>query len=411
MSHCEPEPPVAAIAAGSGGTGPFGGLRLLERFRGYLAPGDAVLVAGCRALAVGDDGGWGEFDTVAIDESGELLTDVKSRHPRLAVRCTGAHRLAYPPASFDGVWWDGGSCCWPADGLRALSDAFRRVLRPSGVLGVVADVCPGGFDGPDGNLVDRVLCSLGPGFVLCAFRSSTTSLALIVRLASNEKCEALDKPDCPFCSGDRFQLNRNAALPGAGSIVWGDDEVYVSSDIAPIVEGHVLITTVRHYLSAADAPVGTRRAIRRAQSRITRLFREVYRVPALFFEHGARVARAAGSCIDHAHVHAVPLTVPLVEWVQARVGTGRPGTYDDAARDEPATSYLYVEEETRAITIPVSVVPSQVLRAGLAGLLHLGEWRWQHMHRQDRNRRLFADTVAKLGNAFDARASIDDCFQ
>ena len=47
--------------------------------------------------------------------------------------------------------------------------------------------------------------------------------------------------ECLFCELNRFNINKELLLPERKSIIWEDDNVYVSSDLFPLVVGHCLV--------------------------------------------------------------------------------------------------------------------------------------------------------------------------
>jgi diadenosine tetraphosphate (Ap4A) HIT family hydrolase len=74
----------------------------------------------------------------------------------------------------------------------------------------------------------------------------------------------------------------------------------VVADIAPLVEGHVLIMPREHFACYGAVPVEYEAELVALKRRVARFFRGRYR-PAIFFEHG--VFRQT---VFHAHLHAFP---------------------------------------------------------------------------------------------------------
>lgn len=108
---------------------------------------------------------------------------------------------------------------------------------------------------------------------------------------------------CHFCK-EIFERNKEQGLPQEESIVYEDDSIYVMPDISPLVVGHMLIISKKHYQGYANADIKTIKSVEN--------FLEIYRERIknrnfTIFEHGAVIERFAGASIDHAHFHIVPL--------------------------------------------------------------------------------------------------------
>ena len=116
--------------------------------------------------------------------------------------------------------------------------------------------------------------------------------------------------ECCFCDkGDsesgRFSENRKIGLPCEDSIIYEDDNIFITPDIAPLVVGHFLIITKTHYSSFASVDDKTYKSLERAKNYLKNTVFTDEKL--LFFEHGAVTEHSAGACIDHAHIHAMPL--------------------------------------------------------------------------------------------------------
>jgi diadenosine tetraphosphate (Ap4A) HIT family hydrolase len=115
------------------------------------------------------------------------------------------------------------------------------------------------------------------------------------------------RPDCFLC-GDLADREGRVAL---------DAGLALTSDIAPLGPGHLLIHTQEHVTSFAVAEPNTlerwKVAIRRVLGHPALEGR-----PVLLFEHGTDgLEPVEAGCTDHAHIHVMPLRVD---------STGRPDT-------------------------------------------------------------------------------------
>ena len=51
---------------------------------------------------------------------------------------------------------------------------------------------------------------------------------------------------CCFCGETRFELLASLGLPSYDSIIYENDHLYITPDIAPITTGHLLLITKMH---------------------------------------------------------------------------------------------------------------------------------------------------------------------
>ena len=112
-----------------------------------------------------------------------------------------------------------------------------------------------------------------------------------------------DNMVCHFCK-KKFERNKEQGLPQEESIVYEDDNIYVMPDISPLIVGHMLIVSKKHYQGYANAGKETMKSIKK--------FLDIYEKKIgnksyTIFEHGAVRKQTAGASIDHAHFHIVPL--------------------------------------------------------------------------------------------------------
>ncbi|WP_433323921.1 HIT family protein [Spirillospora sp. CA-294931] len=208
-------------------------------------------------------------------------------------------------------------------------------------------------------------------------------------------------PDCVLCPPLRFRFNAMAGLPGEPTVLAADGDFFLMPDLAPLVEGHVLLVTARHS-QCAGAFDG--RLWRRAwawRDRVARMYRAAYGSPDLIMlEHGPGTSQGGGACIDHAHWHLLPITAGVRAVLEERGLRGVPATLDALrARIRDGRSYLLVEEEGVPMVYPGDGVPSQFLRWAVS--VALGHepgvpWRWQETFGLPGSRARFMRTLLAL---------------
>jgi len=203
--------------------------------------------------------------------------------------------------------------------------------------------------------------------------------------------------DCFFCEDARFRLNLDTGLPGEESVVYEDDNVYITPDIAPLVYGHFLIITKDHLNSFGNVSDEIFESLLKAKDYIkTCLLAET---EVLFFEHGAVVEHSAGSCIDHAHMHCIPIIpgVGVDEYIQKcgfvdsrRINATKHALRECAKKLQP---YIYYDSATEGEWLyPVHYLPSQFFRMMISQKLSTYH-NWKANFRHNGSKELFFKTL------------------
>ncbi|WP_433478994.1 HIT family protein [Spirillospora sp. CA-142024] len=204
--------------------------------------------------------------------------------------------------------------------------------------------------------------------------------------------------DCVLCPPLRFRFNGIAGLPGESGVIAGDRDFLLIPDVAPLVEGHLLLVTRDHHQCAGDFGREMWERALHWRDRVARLYREAYRTgELLLFEHGPATPQGGGACVDHAHWHLLPGT-PGVRAVVER--EGRPGTPADHAAlracFRTGRSYLLIEEGGVATVHPGDGVRSQFLRWAVTVTGQGETWRWQETFGLPGSRRRFLRTLGAM---------------
>ena len=299
----------------------------------------------------------------------------------IAERRLNPSALPYPAGMFDGLWIDMPNI--PAD-WRDLRH-YHRVLTPAGVLAVPL----GGSGRTEGTAEETWRHLRRIGFQPVGGGEGTAGGAAL--LAIKQAHGAPPRDDCALCPRLRFRLNRLEALPGAVGVLWGDDAFFVMPDLAPLDEGHLLIVTVDHALAMGSCSDKLLRQLEIYLGQVRALFRAVYDCDAIFFEHGPSIPGEAGACVDHAHMHCLPMRGSLLSRLE-REGFAfvQTSLAELAAYHKGGDSYLFVQKgEDRMICATVKDLPNQLMRYLYASVLDGRPWRWQDMYMQTGSRRRF----------------------
>lgn len=204
--------------------------------------------------------------------------------------------------------------------------------------------------------------------------------------------------NCFFCEEDRFAVNRILGLEAESSVIYEDENIFVTPDIAPVMVGHFLIVAQQHINSFGNADEKTYSSMQAAKKFLIEKIYHSHNV--LFWEHGAVISHSAGSCIDHAHIHAIPLPVSLdidnyLDSMDFLNATKHSLEYDSlretASNEQPYISYEYGSGE--GYYRCVDWMPSQFFRLMLSKY-QVQEYNWKLRIKDKESINLFEQTLA-----------------
>ncbi|RFS81092.1 hypothetical protein D0T12_33555 [Actinomadura spongiicola] len=204
--------------------------------------------------------------------------------------------------------------------------------------------------------------------------------------------------DCVLCPPLRFRFNGMVDLPGESGVIASDGDFLLIPDLAPLVEGHVLLVTREHHQCAAMFGPEMWVRARRWRHRVARLYHRAYGTDELLlFEHGPARPQGGGACIDHAHWHFIPGTHDLRALVEAHGHRGARADHGALrAHLRTGRSYLLIEEDGVATVHPGDGVRSQFLRWAVTATRQDETWRWQETFGLPESRRRFFRTLQAL---------------
>lgn len=103
--------------------------------------------------------------------------------------------------------------------------------------------------------------------------------------------------DCPFCN-----------YSDTNTVLLKNPLTYIIPDFSPLAIGHLLILPYMHIHGIASMDDSTILDFNQSISYVESLYSEG---SGTFFEHGAVVPSTAGSSIDHAHLHFLPIDINI----------------------------------------------------------------------------------------------------
>lgn len=390
----------------------------IHSFLDLLEPNASVLDLGCGCgrdvLAMQKMG----VDVVGIDLSSAMIAEARWRVPGAIFRRMDARQLSYPNDTFSGIWACAVLLHMPNEGIHTTLSEIWRVLKPAGILAMIVQQGEGEvqdhlsrykrlFSIPEcKKLLDKAGFSLQNVHSQTGFLGSddTKDRKKWIELIAKKEVSTLNSDihdsgnGCLLCSNIRFDINRREGLFGAPSIIWGNNELFLFVDIAPIVEGHLLLTTNAHYACYGATPTNLDGAIMENMQLIDRLFNHAYGVPAVFCEHGPAFPKKAGCCIGHAHLHCLPSSIPISSKLESILGKGKPATIATLRQlYRKGQSYVYMGNATGIGWVyEVDVLPSQFFRQVASAAYEQTDWQWQTMRTQAITRKRLIDTLTHL---------------
>lgn len=352
---------------------------------------------------------------VGVDLSVSMLEECTRRIQGGVFRRMDVRRLAYPPSTFSGIW----SCAvlqhLSLSQKRTALAEFSRVLRPGGVLAIAVEEGEGRsidhlarhLDLVSQETLVKMVAEAGFDIRLAEIEESQKvtlapdRLRRWIHILAQSTASATPTPSidgCPFCTETRFVSVRGPEGAGAESILVGDEDLWLVPDIAPLVEGHLLLISTKHHLCFGDWPTSLDEKLRNVRARIVEMLMQTYRQKVVIVEHGGTHCGAAGSCINHAHWHFLPTGLPIRSAFEARLGAAQPASLETLRQlYQRGQSYLYIDEPgSEAGAFPVQDLPSQFLRQTLVALRTGGPWRWQTSYRTPESAMARRNAISKL---------------
>lgn len=196
--------------------------------------------------------------------------------------------------------------------------------------------------------------------------------------------------DCGLCKKD----------DGEGSTLYETDNFYVAPTLGPLVEGHLLLISKEHILGIGHLEGSLVHELEKLREETRKVLTREYGTP-IFFEHGpATWSRRGGCCVEHVHLHAIPIQFDLYGDLRKHFEcidlNGLEELRELVKREE---DYIYYEDqEGKRYAFPIrGPIPPQYMRKLIA--FKLGkqeEWDW----RTNSNVRNFNRTLVNLARKF-----------
>lgn len=182
---------------------------------------------------------------------------------------------------------------------------------------------------------------------------------------------------CEFCAA--FEVGAFPPTSGGRSI-WPLGNYYVFPGLGQIVEGYLIIATKEHFRGIGEVSEELHSELEKVMATVRTALAQHYWSP-LFFEHGpAGPSKRGGCCIEHAHIHAMPVEIDILPELTREFRAIRMERFselkDFVRRGKP---YLFLETNTGEryrFEVP-DAIPSQYIRRVIAEKIGKSErWDW-----------------------------------
>jgi ATP adenylyltransferase len=194
-------------------------------------------------------------------------------------------------------------------------------------------------------------------------------------------------------------------------ILFERDEIAVLTGLGAQREGYLLIVPRAHAFSSAELSEPALSSLEEVKQEVTHVLNQVYG-PCVFFEHGAcGHTRRAGGCIDHVHIHAIPMEKPIVDFASREIEIAdRDRTFVHVSGHESLRKwiqrpYVAIQDQKGSMFIADGEgLPGQFMRRVVAKAIGSPkDWDYEAHRHEERMRA----TIEKLAELFGGIEEVD----
>lgn len=209
---------------------------------------------------------------------------------------------------------------------------------------------------------------------------------------------------CEFCDaiqssgdmGNTVEFTRMVSKRLSTRVIINSENFTVIASFGQLTEGYLLVITKQHFASMSHIPEDYYGELEDLNTQIRKLLSASYG-PTLVFEHGPMPfseshssAEGGGACVDHAHLHYVPIN----SWKRIHLHLNQNFHWRQVSKLKELTiqaiksqPYFYIEtpEHERMIYTVAPETPSQYIRRLIADAI--GEpqkWNWREYPESER---------------------------
>lgn len=180
-------------------------------------------------------------------------------------------------------------------------------------------------------------------------------------------------------------------------IVHASENFTVLCDIAPLMEGHLLIIPNNPWVSFGKLSQEYWSEFTALKNRVFNVLSSIYSTP-VFLEHGSCLSMTGGGCITHAHMQVIPFPLDLLqdfmdEGLQVTALNSQDQVVFWGSKDHPYLYFENIDHQIFVAEIPQGI-KRQYIRIKIAKYLNIQDpyWDWGvHIEKE-----LLRKTVATL---------------
>ncbi|RYG65272.1 HIT domain-containing protein [bacterium] len=184
-----------------------------------------------------------------------------------------------------------------------------------------------------------------------------------------------------FCHGIPHGATKEKMGWGFNRTIFNTHSFAVTAAAGCFIEGYLLIITKRHIQSLAQLDAAEREELAYLKRLIANFHKEYYPGSTHFFEHGSCEESSSASCINHAHLHAIPLIEGIANLFQRDFSPANLAS-KEIPRSFNSKSYLYLDSSLDPSGALIAQIPngapSQYFRRLCARRNGINErWNWR----------------------------------
>lgn len=175
----------------------------------------------------------------------------------------------------------------------------------------------------------------------------------------------------------------NGATPEAEAFnrpLFESDEYVVIPALGPLLPGHVMVVSKRHFASLASMGPGGIASYEKIFEELRRLWPE-FMYDALEAEHGGVTSVKNGPCIMHTHVNIIPGAGRFLKILDGKLP--RLDIKDLSSISDVTTPYFYMRANGETVLYNGNQGQSQIVRRLILERLNQDDWNWAVYPRMD----------------------------
>ena len=183
---------------------------------------------------------------------------------------------------------------------------------------------------------------------------------------------------CLFC----LVAEGSAADLPENQVIDQSEHFYAKAALGHFVSGYTLVVPKDHWICYAEVPLELYAELDGFIHHVKRRLRAVTGKSTMTFEHGPMNRNhSAGACIEHAHLHLLPVSNALLKPLKAMFDFKRLQSRSQIVQHQGRrTQYVYMETpaEVHCFAEVKKILPSQFIRrvaCSSLGFPHLWDWR------------------------------------